>query len=255
MGTTRTEETHWVAKIERMMDDAVSYYKPRFTDFLDPRQQQLVHAQANHHGRVKVRMFGGFLSAERVRACFSLDSAQVTDEAFSLALLIIVPQRNMAMGLDHGDYLGAMLGIGIKREKVGDLLVFADRAYAVVAEELVPLFRSAFTQVGSVPVTVDQADWDVVATYEPQVTKVTCSVASLRLDGVLSEVCHLSRTRVVLPIKAGRCKVNWQVVDSPAATLRIGDMVSMSGFGRFRLEATEGVTRSGRIRLHVAKYV
>jgi RNA-binding protein YlmH len=92
---------------------------------------------------------------------------------------------------------------------------------------------------------------EVKQTLEEQVI----SVASMRLDGIASDVFRLSRTKITAPIRAGRCRVNWKPEEDPSTPLREGDTISLKGFGRFRLLEVEGVSKSGRTRVRIGKFV
>ncbi|MNG13625.1 hypothetical protein D3C84_973130 [compost metagenome] len=76
----------------------------------------------------------------------------------------------------------------------------------------------------------------------------------MRMDGIVSDVFRLSRAKVLLPIQAGRCRVNWKLEEDPSKPLKEGDMVSMQGFGRFKVLEVEGVSKKGRIRVKIGKF-
>jgi RNA-binding protein YlmH len=77
----------------------------------------------------------------------------------------------------------------------------------------------------------------------------------MRLDGIVSDVFRISRAKILVPIQAGRCRVNWKPEEDPGKPLKEGDVVSLQGFGRFKVLEVEGVTKKGRLRVKVGKYV
>ncbi len=79
----------------------------------------------------------------------------------------------------------------------------------------------------------------------------TVSVASLRVDALVSGVFRLSRAKASEAIRGGKCRVNWKVVEDPSRTLEEGDTVSLRGWGRFRVDAVEGKTKKGRFLVRV----
>ena len=83
---------------------------------------------------------------------------------------------------------------------------------------------------------------------------MSLSVASMRLDGIVSDVCRLSRAKALVPIQAGRCRVNFKTESDPSKPLKEGDVVSLQGFGRFRVLEVEGVNKKGRTRVKIGKY-
>jgi RNA-binding protein YlmH len=116
------------------------------------------------------------------------------------------------------------------------------------------LIAQELRQVGAVAVRVAPCAWSCIADAQTTVQPMTCTVASMRLDVIVGEVYHLSRARVNVPIKSGKCKLNWKPEYSPSALVRVGDTISLQGFGRFRVVEQMGLTRSGRIRLTVEKF-
>ncbi|MNI61845.1 hypothetical protein D3C73_1171350 [compost metagenome] len=76
----------------------------------------------------------------------------------------------------------------------------------------------------------------------------------MRMDGIISDVFRLSRAKVLVPIQAGRCRVNWKQEEDPSKPLKQGDVISLQGFGRFKVIEVEGVSKKGRIRVKIGKY-
>jgi RNA-binding protein YlmH len=92
-------------------------------------------------------------------------------------------------------------------------------------------------------------------TKEVALEAMDLTVASLRLDGIASDVYKLSRSKILTPIRAGRCRVNWKVEENPSTSLKVGDVISMQGFGRFKVLETDGMTKKGRFRVKIGKFV
>jgi RNA-binding protein YlmH len=157
--------------------------------------------------------------------------------------------------LDHGDYLGALLGLGIKRDKIGDLHVSEEGCHALIAEEIGDFLIGHMKQAHRVDVNVSVRPLSALREVNMELEEQVLSVASMRLDGVASDVFRLSRTKILAPIKAGRCRVSWKPIEDPSFQLKAGDIVSMKGFGRFKVLEVEGVSKSGRIRVRIGKFV
>ncbi len=96
---------------------------------------------------------------------------------------------------------------------------------------------------------LDQMRWS-----ESKLETMDITVASLRLDGICADVYRLSRSKVLAPIKAGRCRVNWKVEEDPSKSLKAGDVVSIQGFGRFKVMEQDGMTKKGRCRVKIGKF-
>lgn len=250
----RPDEKAFVDRAWDWVERAALRRETKRTDFLDPRQAFILSSLAGHSGDVALRFDGGYPEAERRRAIVTPDFRDPADEDAGIAVLAISSADKRIGELDHGDYLGALLGLGVKREKIGDLHVRPDGCHALVAEEIAVFLETHLRQVHRVQVTAE-----IVPLSELRVVPVTLeesvlSVASLRLDGVASDVFRLSRSKVVEPIRAGRCRVNWKTEEDPSVQLRAGDVVSLKGFGRFKVIGVEGTSRSGRIFVRIGKF-
>jgi RNA-binding protein YlmH len=150
--------------------------------------------------------------------------------------------------------MGSILGLGIKRSKIGDIHVLADGCHAVVADDISAFLHLNLSQVHRVHVMTDLLPLDKLKVARTNFEAMDITVSSMRLDGIASDAYRISRTKIVVPIKAGRCRVNWKVEEDPSANLKEGDVVSIQGFGRFKVLETGGLTKKGRYRIKVGKY-
>ncbi|XP_062221173.1 uncharacterized protein LOC133920583 isoform X1 [Phragmites australis] len=136
----------------------------------------------------------------------------------------------------HGDFLGAILGTGITREKVGDILLQGERGAEVLVDpELVDYLISTLEKVGKVGVSCTQIPL-LALEYEPPRTKSFKTVeSSLRVDALTSAGFKISRTKLASLISAGDVRVNWTPALKNGVTLKSGDIVSVSGMGRLKV--------------------
>jgi len=238
----------WVAR-------AAEWHEVRRTDFLDPRQAFILTTLVNRQGDVALRLDGGYPEAERRRAILAPDYRPLEDEPAGIAVLAVTSGDEGIAKLDHGDYLGAILGLGIKRDRIGDIHVSREGAHFLVAEEIADYLNIHLRQVHRVHVLTDLLPLERLAVVKPELEEMNFTVASLRLDGICSDVYRISRAKIVDPIRAGRCRVNWKAEEDPSKPLREGDVVSLQGLGRFKLLEVEGLTKKGRIRVKVGKFI
>lgn len=222
----------------------------RLTDFLDPRQLAIVQSLSSQVQDVTVSASGGYEGAERVRAILHPDYMGVEPDDYRLALLRIQADQRFHV-LEHRDVMGALLNAGLKRDKFGDMLTDESASYAIVAEEVADFVCSQVTQIHRTSVQFERIGWEAFSPPAPRFAEKTITVPSPRLDAVIGEVHHLSRAKALVPIRGGKVKVNWRVTEDPSCQLQSGDMVSMAGFGRFKVLEVSGPTRSGRLRMIV----
>lgn len=225
------------------------------TDFLDPRQAFILQSLINRQPDTALFLFGGYAEAERKRAIIGPEYIHPLEEQFEIALLSVSSDDPHFASLDHGDFLGALLGLGIKREKIGDIQVFARFCHCLVATEISSYIDLQLRQVHRVHVQTEVLPLDRLQFSPTAFEEMNFTVASLRLDAVVSDVYRLSRAKVMDPIRAGRCRVNWKPEEDPSKQLKKGDIVSFQGFGRFKVLEAEGLTKKGRIHVKIGKYV
>jgi RNA-binding protein YlmH len=250
-----SDEHAFVDRAMEWTERARKRHERRLTDFLDPRQRTVLTMIVNREPSVRAVFFGGHAEAERTRAWIAPDYVDLEDDDFEIALLAVASDDARIGELDHGDYLGAILSLGIKREKIGDLHVYEQGCHVLLDARISRYVHLQLQTVHRVRVQTELLPLDRLIAASPKLDETVVSVASLRLDGIVSEAVRMSRAKVLQPIKAGRCRVNWKTVDDPSAVLKEGDVVSMQGYGRFKVLRVEGTTRSGRIRVRIGKYV
>lgn len=249
------DEHPFVDKAMEWIEKAASLHVVKRTDFLDPRQAYILQTLANREPDVKVWMDGGYVDAERKRAIIAPDYKFVDQDQFGISVLSVKSGEQKFLSLEHGDYLGSILGLGIKRDKIGDIQVLEDGCHFLVADEIADYINLHLRQVHRVNVLTEILALDKLQVAHSEIQELHLSVASMRLDGIASDVFHLSRMKILPPIKAGRCRVNWKPEEDPSTPLAENDMVSMQGFGRFKVLEVEGMTKKGRFRVKVGKYV
>jgi len=249
------DEKSFVDRAWEWVERAAERHETKRTDFLDPRQAHILFTLANRSSDAQVVLSGGGTQAERQRAIIAPDYKQLDDEDMGIVVLDISSDDRRISELDHGDYLGALLGLGIKRDKIGDLHVSEEGCHALIAEEIGDFLIGHMKQAHRIDVKVSVRPLSALREVKTTLEEQVLSVASMRLDGVASDVFRLSRTKIIAPIKAGRCRVSWKPVEDPSFQLKAGDVVSMKGFGRFKVLEVEGVSKSGRTRVRVGKFV
>ncbi|OUM95917.1 MAG: RNA-binding protein [Thermobacillus sp. ZCTH02-B1] len=251
----RPDERPFVDRALDWVERAAGRHREIVTDFLDPRQQFILRSIAGREPDVAMRLDGGWPDAERKRAVIVPAYRDPEDVDAGIVVLAVEASGGRFIQLDHGDYLGALLGLGIKRDVIGDLHVREDGCHCLVTAEMAGYLQANLTQVNRVPVRTAVLPLEALRVVEPELEVSVITAASLRLDGVASDAFRISRSKIAEPIRAGRCRVNWKIEDDPSARLEEGDVVSLKGFGRFKILKVEGPTRSGRLRVTVGKFV
>jgi RNA-binding protein YlmH len=247
----RKEEQPFIERAIDWLDQVENRHQRRLTDFLDPRQVYILNILKSKYPSVVLATSGGFLGAERCRVVLCQEYTTIDDMDFGLSAFQITGSSTAFDGLEHKDFLGALLSCGLKRDKFGDILLRPGFAQIVVAKEVASYVQLQLNQVHRTSVSLQEISLESLIAVDTQWKPSTITVPSTRADVVVGEVFHLSRSKVLLPIRAGHLKINWMVVDSPAFPIKAGDIVSLRGYGRFKVSSEEGQTRKGNTRLEI----
>ena len=223
------------------------------TAFLSPREQAMVKKLLPH---VPLVFFGGCDGAERCMACYVpeyLPEDYLTSEDGPAAAVRAVYYEKDA--LTHRDFLGSLMGAGIKRETVGDIYVSEGSCDFLVTREILPYLLQNFLSAGRTKLHVEQLPIDQIRVPEQKVKAVRDTVSSLRLDGVVSSGFSISRGKAADYIAAGKCELNYapcMKCDKQAAE---GDVITIRGLGKIRLETIGGSTKKGRIAIEITRFL
>lgn len=217
------------------------------TYFLDMRQGALVREAVRlADGQDRCVFWGGYADAERVCAVFYpeyLTQDTATDETNSPVILLRAHTRG---ALRHADYLGALLGLQIERKRIGDILPGPDGAEILALRELEEFLIAHFTQAGRFPVQLTRVPLGSLRRPPARESEGTGSVASLRLDSVISLIFSLPRSQAQDMVEHGLVFVNQLPVLKPGRSIEVGDRITVRGKGRARVASLEGVSRKGR---------
>ncbi|RXT15021.1 RNA-binding protein [Ammoniphilus sp. CFH 90114] len=247
----RPEERPFIERAIDWLEQVDQQHHHRRTDFLDPRQIYILRNLSSRFQNLTLSSFGGYASAERCRVLIHQDYWLPEEEDYSLVAFEVTSPSPGFGQLKHKDFLGSLTGIGLKRDKYGDILVHSDSAQLIVAAEIADYVRLQLNQVHRLSVSLEQIRLGEITPLIEEWKATHLTVSSTRADVVAGDVFRLSRSKILPPIRAGHLKVNWMVVDSPSFQIREGDIVSLRGYGRFKVLKEEGMTRKGNIRLEI----
>ncbi|GIM47469.1 putative RNA-binding protein YlmH [Collibacillus ludicampi] len=250
----RPEERPFIQRVIEFAERTDERQTPMLTDFLDPRQVMIANNIARTMGTVQIYTYGGYEEAERQRALFLPLYWQPDEGDFALAYF-----RAEIIGdgktVQHGDYLGALTGLGLKRSKMGDISVYDGGADFVVAQEIADYVRLHLHQVGRMSVRLREIGKEDFRNPNVQYAEKEFTVMSLRLDAVAAEGFGLSRSKIIEPVRSGKVQLNWQVADDPSTPVEEGDVISVRGKGRLRILEIGKTTKKGRTVVRVGKYI
>lgn len=246
----RQEERHFIDQVMEWSENVSLQYSPKLTDFLDPREQDMVRAVIGTNGDVSVMFSSGDM--ERKRALLYPDYFTPSFEDFQVALIEIhYPVKFTA--LEHRHILGSLMSLGLKRSKFGDLLFFEDRIQLVAAKEVEDFIFMNLNEIGRSKVSLQSVDWKQRIRHAEDIQESSATVSSLRLDTVAAAIYNISRQKTGTLIVNGNVKVNWKVIEQTSFECREGDTLSVKGFGRSKLLSVDGRTKKDKWKITIGK--
>lgn len=226
---------------------------PACTGFLSPAQQDAALRLLNAAGHPRHLFAGGWPDAER-KVCALLPDWQEED-LWEPPYAVLRCRWLSGEALTHRDFLGAILGAGLDREKVGDILVGDGSCDLFVFRELVPYLLSNFTGAGRAKLRVEEIPPEMVAAPRRTVKTIHDTVSSLRLDAVLSTGFSMARGKAAQLISAGRVERNHRVCLKPDQTVQEGDALTCRGLGKCAVTQVGGLSKKGRILITMERFL
>ncbi len=250
---TSTEDREIVAKIYEKADRAFQNQKFELTDFLDPHQQDIAERVINSFPEVTAVFHGGFINSERKKVGIFPAFWNLGPEDLGIDVLSLGGNFNFAT-LSHRDVLGALMSLGLRRDKLGDIFLEEDTAYVAVDHSVSKYVMDNLVQVKNVGVQVTLVDKEILAEETDYTKEISGTVSSLRLDAVSSTGFGISRSKMAGLIKAERVKLNWRPTKDPKASVKEGDVISLRGKGRVEVSEVGGISRKGRYHLTLRRF-
>lgn len=245
------QEKIFCNRIHDLIDSVERRKIEKFTPFLDERQQRLAMDQITKIKTVQYSLFGGYQDSQRrVFGVFSEFSQP--DEALFPIEAITASFRKQDK-ISHRDVLGALMGLKINRNAVGDILIGEGVAVFFLLKSVAPLVVEELDKIGRVGVKCALGQPEVLPSgvhFEP----IEGTIASFRLDCIVSFLTGLSREKAAKLIQAELVQVNHVPAFSNSISLQESDVISVRGYGKFILSEVGRQTKKGRYHITCLKY-
>lgn len=237
----------------RKLEDGIRQARgrPVFLGFLDEGQQAGLAEALSRRREAGWCFWGGHEEAERAMLGLFPDYMDPGPGAFPIEAVTFTYRKEDKPG--HRDFLGAMMGLGVERGVIGDILIGQGRCVAFVKEELAGYFAEGLTKIGRVGVKA------LVGAQEPlpgghTFTEIRGAAASARLDCLTAIAARTSREKAGNMVAMGLVQLNHRETLSPSARVAEGDILSIRGQGKFIIDRLGPLTRSGRLSVQCRKY-
>lgn len=244
--------------------DKIEFSKQRekleYTDFLDMYQVSLVKSFMKKIEFENYILFGGFENAERKILIIYPEkyTMNMIEKNYSKIVKVIrINLNNEEKGMySHRNYLGGIIKLGMNREKIGDILVSDDGADILVKNETAEILKQ---ELGTLT-RFENSKIEIIGLVdlreqEIKVEEINIIVPSLRLDNFVSDLAKTSRSKAVQIIDSERVFINGKNETKASKQVKLGDVITIRGKGRFVVKEFSGTTRSGRTVVTIEKYV
>ena len=267
MGPGDTMDRNHIEKIAQNPEDRVLLAKlwdkinagirrniPANTCFLSPRELEMARFLfGNEPG---LYAFGGYGDAERKMLVYLPDYLEADSFYEEDSPLVCLRATYFEKDdLSHRDFLGSLMGAGIARETVGDICVGKGCCDFFVMAEIAPYIEQNFLSAGRTKLHLDRIPLREAQIPEPEVKEIKDTLASLRLDSVISSGFRIGRSLASQYVSAGKAAIDGLPCEKPDKAVSEGMKISVRGLGKIKLATVGGRTKKDRISVTIHRYV
>lgn len=248
------EEKYFLKMLDAYSVKAETQQKNFFTPFYqEDWMREVIQKYIGLEQLPEVRFFGGYTEAERKVLGFM--TQEIKKEDLPITALKIEVKTGIGKSLSHRDFLGALLGLGIHRSKIGDIMIKPFGAYTIVSTDIAEFIGWSLTSIGRYgKLTVEEVDLETIEIDRPETKRIETTVASLRADALFAVAFNLSRTSVAKLLQNDKGKCNGMNV-AASTLLKEGDRGVLRGYGKMKLTAVHNRTKKDRLHVTIEKYI
>lgn len=251
-----TEDAELLKK--RIIDDiqiAEAKFQPKFIGFLSEAEQQLAGGVlqtrcCNYH------FYGGIDGAERMILGLFPPGAEIDERAFPVSIVKFTYRKQDTV--THRDVLGSLMALGIARAGIGDIVIGQTEAYAAAFSEIAKFIVSEIKKIGRTGVRTEICSAEEAAALKndrPRYSEIRMTVTSKRIDCIVAAMCRTGRSKAAELIEGGLVSVNSAPVLKVTKLITDGAVISVRGFGKYKICDCNEISKKGRIILTALKYI
>ncbi|MDE6434022.1 MAG: hypothetical protein K2L07_07300 [Lachnospiraceae bacterium] len=226
-----------------------------YSNFLSAADLSLLYELQDDISYIHYETFGGNELSERQVVGFGSIEEFGYAGTFPITVIKVSPLlEKFSETLNHRDFLGALMHLGIERDTLGDILIKENDAYIFCLERIADYICEELTKVRHTNVKCEICGIDIPI-LTPSLADEEFPVSSLRLDGIIASLLKCSRKEALSFFEDKRVTLNGQITGRNSVILKKGDVFSVRGYGKFIFEDTGGNTKKGKIYVHIKRYV
>ena len=248
------EDRVLLAKLWDKINAGIRRNIPANTCFLSPRELEM--ARYLFGDEPGLLAFGGYEDSERKMLCYLPEylgeSALYEEDSPLVCLRAEYFEKDE---LSHRDFLGALMGAGIARETVGDICVGKGCCDFFVTAEIAPYILQNFLSAGRTKLHLKQIPLTEAQIPEPEVKEIRDTLASLRLDSIISSGFRIGRSLAAQYVNGGKAAIDGLPCEKPDKAIAEGAKISVRGLGKIKLVTINGRTKKDRISVIIHRYL
>ncbi|WP_419750290.1 RNA-binding protein [Terrisporobacter petrolearius] len=238
-------------KMFRIIDKAngsLKNYDVRFSDFLNPFEVESAKAILNANDDLKYTVDGGYDESERKIVFiypFYMDYEDINE-----TLRFIQIEGNFKFkSISHKDYLGSLLSLGIKREKIGDIIIHENFCQVIVTFDICDFILMNLEKVARNNVKLKEIYRKEVVYNPPNYKEINFTVSSSRIDCIISGLYNISRQESAKLISNEKVQVNYEKITSCSKEIKSESLISVRGKGRSQINNIGSLTKKGKVKV------
>lgn len=248
------DEALFKKRLAELANKAYTDSRYLFTGFLSLAELNSYYQMERELSYVPVTVFGGTADCERVMLRFGDETLCGYEEPFPIACVEIAPLvEKFGEELNHRDYLGALMNLGIERATLGDIVIIGKHAFLFCTEKMSSYIIEELDKVRHTSVRCEIAK-EIPKSTVTRLERKTFQVSAARADSIIAKLYNLSRSESVNLFRAKKVFVNGRLNENNSGQLKTGDQVSVRGFGRFAFVGVSGETRKGKLNVEADLY-
>ena len=238
-------------KMYQIIDKAnscIKNYDVKCSDFLNPYEVKNAIDILNSDCGLNYTVDGGYEEAER--SVISIYPFYMEYEDIEKQIRFLQIEGNFKFKtISHKDYLGSLMNLGIKREKVGDIIIHENFCQVIVSADICDFIIMNLEKVSRNNVKVKEISKNEIIYNPPNYKEISFTITSSRLDCVISGLYNISRQESMKFINGEKVQVNYEKITSPSKEVRDDSLISVRGKGRAKITSIGELTKKGKIKI------
>lgn len=244
-----------VARIKELAKASYQQNRYTFSNFLSASDLVVLDDLRSELSYVKYTLWGGSEDCERMMVRFGSEADLGYVEEFPITVLFVEPLiEKFGEELKHGDYLGALMNLGIKREVLGDILIKGKSAYVYCQSDIADYIVTSLDRIRHTNVRVTMVSGEI-ETLKKELKPMEVLVSAPRFDAIVAAITKLSRSDAQQLFRDKKVILNGRICENNSMQLKENSVFSVRGYGKYIYIEQGGMTRKNRVYVKLEHYV